>query len=737
MKFVCDRCQTRYTIADEKVRQRILRIRCKTCSNVITVQSGEVIRGPQDASSRLAPTGGAAAAAVSRTSSKVARAPEARPPQTRHEWYVAVDGAEKGPLDCNEAAKYIITFKPEQSVHVWKEGMDGWKRPKDVAIIAQEISALRRAPDRPAAPAPEDPPAGSSSAPVPAGAAPATGPRASVRPAPPSPAASGSGPNLPHPAAAEPRPKHAQPGSGPMATPAPVAGSGLKLAPRSAPGSAPKASPSGSGSYPRTAPPPIPGSGLKRAPAGPSGPAAARARVARSETAPSKLVPGTKIPVPASLSGPQRPAPGPGLETPVPEVGKSGPSLGTRSSVKVPLTPSAKSGPALPGLSPPGLEHHQSPATPAVRADFEEAPATMPDRRPSRVRGGMASAAAESAPLPAPEMAIPVGDFEGTEKTPPPGQPLPPIVGTEGGSNGKHVPAPNLAFAHAPALPQSAPPDAPPRKSGGWPIAVLPSPSAGSLFGDVAALPFPGTHAGSDLSKLANFAVRHRHLKYVAASGVVVVLVILVILFSWRGDSRKTVAAVVEKIERPAPAAATVNEEEPAPHQEASPTERSVGHKGRSTPRGYSKHPASARGASRGRKAAAVGDDPFEGPPADTRERAAPVAAAGARRGRSGSSGGGAISQAQISEVVRNRDNQSGIKTCYERALKHDGRLRTGRLDITVSIGESGTVQSVQVHGSADFMQIEGCIKNAIRHWRFPSNGEEYATSFPLILQGG
>src|SRR5512141_1944450 len=43
MKFVCDRCQTRYSIADEKVRQKILRIRCKTCGNVILVQESAAI----------------------------------------------------------------------------------------------------------------------------------------------------------------------------------------------------------------------------------------------------------------------------------------------------------------------------------------------------------------------------------------------------------------------------------------------------------------------------------------------------------------------------------------------------------------------------------------------------------------------------------------------------------------------------------------------------------------------
>lgn len=38
MKFVCERCQTRYSIADDKVRQKILKIRCKTCDNVITLR---------------------------------------------------------------------------------------------------------------------------------------------------------------------------------------------------------------------------------------------------------------------------------------------------------------------------------------------------------------------------------------------------------------------------------------------------------------------------------------------------------------------------------------------------------------------------------------------------------------------------------------------------------------------------------------------------------------------------
>ena len=40
MKFLCDRCKTRYSIGDERVRGKILKIRCKHCSNVITVREG-------------------------------------------------------------------------------------------------------------------------------------------------------------------------------------------------------------------------------------------------------------------------------------------------------------------------------------------------------------------------------------------------------------------------------------------------------------------------------------------------------------------------------------------------------------------------------------------------------------------------------------------------------------------------------------------------------------------------
>ena len=40
MKIVCDACQAKYSIADEKVQGKAFKIRCKKCNHIIVVRSG-------------------------------------------------------------------------------------------------------------------------------------------------------------------------------------------------------------------------------------------------------------------------------------------------------------------------------------------------------------------------------------------------------------------------------------------------------------------------------------------------------------------------------------------------------------------------------------------------------------------------------------------------------------------------------------------------------------------------
>ena len=49
MKIVCDSCGTKYSIADEKVRGKVFKIRCKKCSHII------VVRGTNEAAAAATP----------------------------------------------------------------------------------------------------------------------------------------------------------------------------------------------------------------------------------------------------------------------------------------------------------------------------------------------------------------------------------------------------------------------------------------------------------------------------------------------------------------------------------------------------------------------------------------------------------------------------------------------------------------------------------------------------------
>ena len=662
MKFVCDGCQTRYSVADEKVRQRILRIRCKTCGHVITVQSGEVVPGPQDFSGRKESDAGPSPPSAARPSSGLSRASAGA-----REWFVAVDGKEQGPLTRTDAAKVIVSLKPEKSVRVWKEGMDGWKRPSDVAILAQEISVLRRSPL-------DAPPAGSSSAlrPAPARTGSVSGVRApGSRPNPLPPGTSGSGPKLSQPGSGLKAATVS--GSGPKVAPPPLSGSGPKAVPPAVSGSAPKAAPPAiSGSGPKAVPPPIPGSQPKARPS-------ASAQVVTAE----------------------------------------GPSS------------SLKKGPALPGVTPMSSAHS------AQETEFDKAPTTRPEKRPSAplavvASGGPVAATVQPA---APRDGGADDEFDQAQRTPPSGHPLPPIMSQVGdGHARKPLPTAPLAGVHPPALPQPA------QFSAGGPVAaaaIRPS----SLFSNVALAPpepWRTPDAQSGLSKLAALTRRHRHLKYVVAASAVVVLVIFIILLSWRTDSGKAATANSKPVVH-APEVAPSVHVEPLP-QEGNAVAPGAEPKIRTATRA-SRRQAAVRSAG-SVKAPAVGEDPFEAPsPAShSTERPAPVVTPDqSRRSHSGPSGGAVreVTQSQLHEFVKGRENQAGIRMCYERALKRDSRLRTGRLDITVSVGATGVVQTVQVQGPSDFLIMEDCVKTTIRHWHFPPNVEEYATSFPFIMQGG
>ena len=155
MKFLCDRCKTRYSIGDDRVRGKILKIRCKNCANVITVREGmaeaeaEPVAAATGAPRRTAkPTTLAPPAQVS------APTTGAKPPAAlEEEWYVSIDGEQSGPFSLHEAQRWIGAKPVAADLHCWSEGFDDWLPVDKVS----HFRGLRKKPATPT-PAPAPPP---------------------------------------------------------------------------------------------------------------------------------------------------------------------------------------------------------------------------------------------------------------------------------------------------------------------------------------------------------------------------------------------------------------------------------------------------------------------------------------------------------------------------------------------------------------------------------------------------
>jgi hypothetical protein len=237
-------------------------------------------------------------------------------------------------------------------------------------------------------------------------------------------------------------------------------------------------------------------------------------------------------------------------------------------------------------------------------------------------------------------------------------------------------------------------------------ISISPPAPSSPVWGPMSA----SSSAGISLSPMQ----RHRGLVYVGAAVGFVVLVILLVVVSLRGDGAKApqpVQPVASTTPAPEPAKAEPPKVEPAA---AKPTDE----------RPKPASPRKTKGSGKTGHGGSVAEELVPPPLPRGDSRPNPFAHP-------------PVSQERISAVVRNPNNQAMLKSCYERALKRDNHLTSGRVEVTVSVGMSGSVQRVVINAPASFILVEPCIKSAVRRWAFPPNSEDYATNFPLIMQGG
>src|SRR5688500_13407205 len=128
MKIVCDACSAKYSIADDKVKGKVFKIRCKKCSNIIVVRGTAGAGGadepaPAQFDQKDTPVydygyddAGAPAGAAAPTGADADAV-----------WHVVVDQEQVGPLTVGEVQEKFSSGQVDADTYVWREGFADWQ----------------------------------------------------------------------------------------------------------------------------------------------------------------------------------------------------------------------------------------------------------------------------------------------------------------------------------------------------------------------------------------------------------------------------------------------------------------------------------------------------------------------------------------------------------------------------------------------------------------------------------
>lgn len=190
MKFLCGSCKTKYQISEEKVRGKVLTIRCQKCGSKVRVREpakalttgeaflAEVIEEAATSAGSTVKHRAVAANAGSRVPTSdlgvadfddqeeaptriavgvATPAPAPPDPNTSVEWFTATDGKQQGPFTYAELLRRIGAREVGPSHYVWNQSMGPWTRVRELPELAKLVPpepAKKKSTSPPPLPAP-------------------------------------------------------------------------------------------------------------------------------------------------------------------------------------------------------------------------------------------------------------------------------------------------------------------------------------------------------------------------------------------------------------------------------------------------------------------------------------------------------------------------------------------------------------------------------------------------------
>jgi predicted Zn finger-like uncharacterized protein len=132
MKVVCESCQAKYQVPDERVAGKKLKIRCKRCGATV------LIRG--DLAQAAAASGVDSIPPASIPPIHVSEAPPTL------EWHVSRDGDTRGPFETEELRAWLSSEPGGWEVHVWRESFPDWIEARACAELGPPLLAPSEVP---------------------------------------------------------------------------------------------------------------------------------------------------------------------------------------------------------------------------------------------------------------------------------------------------------------------------------------------------------------------------------------------------------------------------------------------------------------------------------------------------------------------------------------------------------------------------------------------------------------
>ena len=132
MKIVCDACQAKYSISDDKVQGKVFKIRCKKCSNIIVVRGGAGAAEPAPAPAQEKDT---------RVYDYGYEGGDHAPAGDESVWHVVINQDQVGPMTAVDVQQRFSRGEIDSETYIWREGFSDWLPLAQVDTFAQLIAA--------------------------------------------------------------------------------------------------------------------------------------------------------------------------------------------------------------------------------------------------------------------------------------------------------------------------------------------------------------------------------------------------------------------------------------------------------------------------------------------------------------------------------------------------------------------------------------------------------------------